>query len=172
MKKNVVLSYKKDGRLNFASITLTNDHAEILKLSPDNRDIVLEYIDDVLTIHPYLNDSKILEENSKLKGKLIKLISIVKANYDKSRNSFKLYIPSGVVKNWELENNKVVDMTVSEDKIIFKQFKQEEVMGNEEIINIYSPEYIRTALPVITVKVEKGGVGKTFYGKRRNYKYI
>lgn len=163
MKKNVVLSYKKDGRLNFASITLTNDHAEILKLSPDNRDIVLEYIDDVLTVHSYLNDSKILEENSKLKGKLIKLISIVKANYDKSRNSFKLYIPSGVVKNWELENNKIVDMTVSEDKIIFKQFKQEEVMGNEEIINIYSPEYIRTALPVITVKVEKGGVGKTFF---------
>ena len=35
MKKNVVLSYKKDGRLNFTSITLTNDHAEILKLSPE-----------------------------------------------------------------------------------------------------------------------------------------
>ena len=86
MKKNVVLSYKKDGRLNFASITLTNDHAEILKLSPDNRNVVLEYIDDILTAHPYLKDSKILEENSKLKGKLIKLISIVKANYEFSSN--------------------------------------------------------------------------------------
>ena len=36
-------------------------------------------------------------------------------------------------------------------------------MVDQDILNIYSPEYIRNTLPIITVKVEKGGIGKTFF---------
>lgn len=36
-------------------------------------------------------------------------------------------------------------------------------MADQDILNIYSPEYMRSEFPVITVKVEKGGIGKTFF---------
>lgn len=161
MKKNVVLSYKKDGRLNFASLTLTNDHTEILKINSENRNIVIEYIDDILTLLP--GNTEILEENQSIAGKLVKLKTISKANYDKTRNSFKFYIPLGIIKNWNLENNKAVDMFLYDNKIILKPYQEEKMIDkNAEIVNIYSPEYIRYTLPVLTVKVEKGGIGKTF----------
>lgn len=65
MKKNIIIAYKKDGRLNFGSISFTKDHSEILKLTPENRDVVMEYKDDTLILYPYKEG---IVDEKKIKG--------------------------------------------------------------------------------------------------------
>ncbi|WP_294066101.1 AAA family ATPase [uncultured Fusobacterium sp.] len=161
MKKNIIIAYKKDGRLNFGSISFTKDHSEILKLTPENRDVVMEYKDDTLILYPYKEG---IVDEKKIKGEsLIYLTSYVKINYDKSKNGFKFQFPPEIIRKWNLEENKCVDLIVEENKIIFKPYEEENTMADQDVLNIYSPEYIRNTLPIITVKVEKGGIGKTFF---------
>ena len=160
MKKNIIIAYKKIGRLNFGSISFTKDHSEILKLTPENRDVVMEYKDDTLILYPYKEG---IVDEKKIKGEsLIYLTSYVKINYDKSKNGFKFQFPPEIIRKWNLEENKCVDLIVEENKIIFKPY-EENTMADQDVLNIYSPEYIRNTLPIITVKVEKGGIGKTFF---------
>lgn len=160
MKKNIIIAYKKDGRLNFGSISFTKDHSEILKLTPENRDVVMEYKDDTLILYPYKEG---IVDEKKIKGEsLIYLTSYVKINYDKSKNGFKFQFPPEIIRKWNLEENKCVDLIVEENKITFKPYEEENTMEDQDVLNIYSPEYIRNEFPIITVKVEKGGVGKTF----------
>lgn len=161
MKKNIIIAYKKDGRLNFGSISFTKDHSEILKLTPENRDVVMEYKDDTLILYPYKEG---VVDEKKIKGEsLVYLTSYVKINYDKSKNGFKFQFPPEIIRKWNLEENKCVDLIVGENKIIFKPYEEENIMVDQDVLNIYSPEYIRNTLPIITVKVEKGGIGKTFF---------
>lgn len=161
MKKNIIIAYKKDGRLNFGSISFTKDHSEILKLTPENRDVVMEYKDDTLILYPYKEG---IVDEKKIKGEsLVYLTSYVKINYDKSKNGFKFQFPPEIIRKWNLEENKCVDLIVGENKIIFKPYEEENIMVDQDVLNIYSPEYIRNTLPIITVKVEKGGIGKTFF---------
>nr|WP_317279402.1 ParA family protein [uncultured Fusobacterium sp.] len=161
MKKNIIIAYKKDGRLNFGSISFTKDHSEILKLTPENRDVVMEYKDDTLILYPYKEG---IVDEKKIKGEsLIYLTSYVKINYDKSKNGFKFQFPPEIIRKWNLEENKCVDLIVEENKIIFKPYEEENIMADQDILNIYSPEYIINTIPIITVKVEKGGIGKTFF---------
>ncbi len=44
MKKNVVINYKSDGRLNFGRINLSKNFNNILKISSDNNQVFLEFL--------------------------------------------------------------------------------------------------------------------------------
>ena len=161
MKKNVIIALRKNGTVNFGAVSLTKDHLEILKITPENRDVIIEYKDDILSLSPF-KDGIINEKQSKDED-LIYLKSYIKINYDKTKNGFKFQFPQDIVKKWNLGESKCVDLIIEDDKIVFKPYKEENIMVDQDIINIYSPEYIRNTLPIITVKVEKGGIGKTFF---------
>lgn len=161
MKKNVIIALRKNGTVNFGAVSLTKDHLEILKITPENRDVIIEYKDDILSLSPF-KDGIINEKQSKDED-LIYLKSYIKINYDKTKNGFKFQFPQDIVKKWNLGESKCVDLIIENDKIVFKPYKEENIMVDQDILNIYSPEYIRNTLPIITVKVEKGGIGKTFF---------
>lgn len=161
MKKNVIITFRKSGIVNFGAVSLTKDHSEILKITPENRDVIIEYKDDVLSLSPFKED--ISKEKQSKDGDLVYLKDYVKINYDKTKNGFKFVLPQDIVKKWNLDKNKCVDLIIEDDKIVFKPYEEENIMVDQDILNIYSPEYIRNTLPIITVKVEKGGIGKTFF---------
>ena len=162
MKKNVNINYKKDGRLNYGRVNLGTDINEILKVSPENNEVCIEFKDNELIVEPVVPN--IVEQVSKIKDELIYMKGISKLSQEKNKNSFKFVFPNAIIKKWELEKEKVIDMNVYENKIIFKPYQmQEEAMINEQILNVYSPEYIRTVISIIAVKVEKGGIGKTLF---------
>lgn len=77
--------------------------------------------------------------------------SLVKLSYDKSKDSFKFLIPLPIVKKWNLEQSKVVELIQYDDKVVFKQYKEEKVIMTKDLI------------PIFAFKVVKGGVGKTFF---------
>lgn len=161
MKKNVIIALRKNGTVNFGAVSLTKDHLEILKITPENRDVIIEYKDDILSLSPF-KDGIINEKQSKNED-IVYLKSYIKINYDKSKNGFKFQFPQDIVKKWNLDKSKCVDLIIEDDKIIFKPYEEENIMVDQDILNIYSPEYMRSEFPVITVKVEKGGIGKTFF---------
>lgn len=161
MKRNVIIALRKNGTVNFGAVSLTKDHLEILKITPENRDVIIEYKDDILSLSPF-KDGIINEKQSKNED-IVYLKSYIKINYDKSKNGFKFQFPQDIVKKWNLDKSKCVDLIIEDDKIIFKPYEEENIMVDQDILNIYSPEYMRSEFPVITVKVEKGGIGKTFF---------
>lgn len=161
MKKNVIIALRKNGTVNFGAVSLTKDHLEILKITPENRDVIIEYKDDILSLSPFKGG--IINEKQSKDEDLIYLKSYIKINYDKTKNGFKFQFPQDIVKKWNLGESKCVDLIIENDKIVFKPYKEENIMVDQDILNIYSPEYIRNTLPIITVKVEKGGIGKTFF---------
>lgn len=161
MKKNVIIALRKNGTVNFGAVSLTKDHLEILKITPENRDVIIEYKDDILSLSPF-KDGIINEKQSKNED-IVYLKSYIKINYDKSKNGFKFQFPQDIVKKWNLDKSKCVDLIIEDDKIIFKPYEEGNIMVDQDVLNIYSPEYMRSEFPVITVKVEKGGIGKTFF---------
>lgn len=150
MKKNVVINYKSDGRLNFGRINLSKNFNNILKISSDNNQVFLEFLNNELTIKPAI--SGVVEQITKVEDNLVSMRSLVKLSYDKSKDSFKFLIPLPIVKKWNLEKNKVVDVIPYDDKVVFKQYKEEEKIT-----------MTKDLIPIFAFKVVKGGVGKTFF---------
>lgn len=150
MKKNVVINYKSDGRLNFGRINLSKSFNNILKISSDNNQVFLEFLNNELTIKPTI--SGVVEQITKVEDNLVSMRSLVKLSYDKTKDSFKFLIPLPIVKKWNLEKNKVVDVIPYDDKVVFKQYKEEEKIT-----------MTKDLIPIFAFKVVKGGVGKTFF---------
>ena len=150
MKKNVVINYKSDGRLNFGRINLSKNFNNILKISSDNNQVFLEFLNNELTIKPTI--SGVVEQITKVEDNLVSMRSLVKLSYDKTKDSFKFLIPLPIVKKWNLEKNKVVDVIPYDDKVVFKQYKEEEKIT-----------MTKDLIPIFAFKVVKGGVGKTFF---------
>lgn len=150
MKKNVVINYKSDGRLNFGRINLSKNFNNILKISSDNNQVFLEFLNNELTIKPAI--SGVVEQITKVEDNLVSMRSLVKLSYDKNKDSFKFLIPLPIVKKWNLEKNKVVDVIPYDDKVVFKQYKEEEKIT-----------MTKDLIPIFAFKVVKGGVGKTFF---------
>lgn len=150
MKKNVVINYKSDGRLNFGRINLSKNFNNILKISSENNQVFLEFLNNELTIKPAI--SGVVEQITKVEDNLVSMRSLVKLSYDKSKDSFKFLIPLPIVKKWNLEKNKVVDVIPYDDKVVFKQYKEEEKIT-----------MTKDLIPIFAFKVVKGGVGKTFF---------
>lgn len=149
MEKRVTINYKADGRLNYARINLNKDLNNLLNLSEENNQVLLEYINNEIILKPVILG--IAEQVTKVEENIIYMKNISKLSYEKSKGLFKLLIPLGIAKKWELEKNNIVDMIIYEDKIVIRPYKEEKV------------ELENKLLPIFAFKVVKGGVGKTFF---------
>lgn len=149
MEKRVTINYKTDGRLNYARINLNKDLNNLLNLSEENNQVLLEYINNEIILKPVILG--IAEQITKVEENIIYMKNISKLSYEKSKGLFKLLIPLGIAKKWELEKNNIVDMIIYEDKIVIRPYKEEKV------------ELENKLLPIFVFKVVKGGVGKTFF---------
>lgn len=152
MKKKVQITLK-NGKLNFARIGLTKPMEKVLDINFDKTEIILEYKNKILTLAPYLEKKD--DEREEIKNDtyiiLKKVGNVIK---DTKRNSFRFNIPSLIAKEWDLQNNKFVDLKIKDNKIEITQYKDE--------ID-YTADNLKKLLPIFTVKVEKGGIGKTFF---------
>lgn len=149
MEKRVTINYKTDGRLNYARINLNKDLNNLLNLSEENNQVLLEYINNEIILKPVILG--IAEQITKVEENIIYMKNISKLSYEKSKGLFKLLIPLGIAKKWELEKNNIVDMIIYDDKIVIRPYKEEKV------------ELENKLLPIFAFKVVKGGVGKTFF---------
>jgi cellulose biosynthesis protein BcsQ len=149
MEKRVTINYKTDGRLNYARINLNKDLNNLLNLSEKNNQVLLEYINNEIILKPVILG--IAEQITKVEENIIYMKNISKLSYEKSKGLFKLLIPLGIAKKWELEKNNIVDMIIYDDKIVIRPYKEEKV------------ELENKLLPIFAFKVVKGGVGKTFF---------
>ncbi|MCB8564506.1 ParA family protein [Fusobacterium ulcerans] len=142
-KIRVTIQYKKDRRLNYARINLGKDYVETLKLNPEEKEVLLEYKDGIITIEKFENTTR--EEVRTLdKERLKYLKTVVKLSYEEKRNNYKMLIPLPIVAEMELEKNNFVEIKIENNQIIMQGVDMNK-KGK-----------------MIVVKVNKGGIGKTF----------
>lgn len=151
--KNIILTNKPDGRLNNARLNLTKDMVDFLKLSPDNKEIQLEYKDKTIFLFPATKP--IQEESKKNNGEyLLYWKTIIKATYEKGKNNFKILIPLPIIKNMNItakNKNVIVELLKDKIKIVtVEESKEDNTMQQEKTAKVYM------------VSVKKGGSAKSF----------
>lgn len=150
MKKNIVITKNKEGKIINGRLSLTKDISKVLKLTPDSRNILVKFYSNKLTLTSVSEELVEVEEIKRYtENKISYYKGILVANYDKNRNSYKLNIPFFLLKQWNLEEKKSVELKVFEKEIVLEEFKNE-VSTKNRLKGIF------------TFKVEKGGIGKTF----------
>ena len=140
-KIKINLLFKKDGRLNQARITLNREILQQLELNEFNNDVIIKTIGDEVLIYSD-NNSEDIDEKTTYKRKLI----YDKGGKNKEYIACKLSIPLQLVKKMEItkESNEV-EIEILNKKMTIRQIGGEK-MGKGQMI---------------TVKVNKGGIGKT-----------
>lgn len=146
MKKKVGLFYKKNGSFNNAVLTVDKSIIEALNVSKEENEIVFSMENRIITLTKGRCEEELEEKD--IHGNLLKYRKNVNINFskvykDKDYYVAKLNIPFGVVDTLKItkESN---DVTVTiGDK--FVTIDREERVGK-----------------VYTLKVNKGGIGKTF----------
>ena len=155
MKKNVLITYGKNRTVNSATIFFTKNNLELLKITSETKEVIIEYKNDILTIYPFKEG--IIDEKYTKGETIIYLKSYIKLEYNKQRSKFQFQIPYEIIKNWNLGENKHVDLKLEKDRLVFKRYKEQKPRYE------YRPEHIRNTIPVINIKSITGGVGKTFF---------
>lgn len=150
MEKKVTINYKADGRLNYARINLNKDLNNILGLSSENNQILLEYVNNKIILTPAIFG--VVEQINKIDENIVYMKNISKLSYEKASGTFKFLIPLGIAKKWGLEKDNRIDMIVDENQLIIEPYKEEKEVELENKL-----------LPIFAFKVVKGGVGKTFF---------
>ena len=154
MKKNVLITYGKNRTVNSATIFFTKNNLKLLKITSETKEVIIEYKNDILTIYTFKEG--IIDEKYTKGETIIYLKSYLKLEYNKQRSKFQFQIPYEIIKNWNLGENKYVDLKLEKDRLVFKRYKEQKPRFE------YSPEYISTRIPIVTIKVITGGIGKTF----------
>ncbi len=146
MKKKVGLFYKKNGSFNNAVLTVDRNITEALGISKEENQIVFSMENRVITLTKGRTVEEIEERD--IHGDIIKYKKNVTVNFskvykDKDYYVAKLNIPFGIVDTLKItkEDNEV-NITIETDKV---KIDREERIGK-----------------VYTLKVNKGGIGKTF----------
>jgi chromosome partitioning protein len=148
MKKKIGIYYKQNGIFNNAVLTVEKQMIELLEISKQDNNIIIEFKDNTITLKKGITDKEI--EINNLNGGIIELKKNIGVNFSKISKEkdyyvAKLNIPFSVVNTLKLtptENE--VDITLNEkDKFI--TIKKVTKMGK-----------------MIAFKNNKGGVGKTF----------
>ena len=145
MKKRIGIFYKKENPNVISSAVLNVDREmiEILGISIKENDIKFSFKDNKITIQKGSFENPIKSKDKNIIEKNIKL-NFTKVYKDKDYLITRLNIPSAVIKAMNLtsEDNEVEVIEV-DDKIVIERSKKE--MGK-----------------VFSIKVNKGGIGKTF----------
>lgn len=150
MKKNIVITKNKEGKIINGRLSLTKDISKILNLTPESRNILIKFYSNKLTLTSLNEEIAEIEEIKRYtENEMSYYKGVLVANYDKNRNSYKLNIPFFLLKQWNLEEKKSIELKVFENEIVLEEFK-EEVLTQNRLKGIF------------TFKVEKGGIGKTF----------
>lgn len=162
----ISLSYKKDGRLNGSALNLKKDFIKVLGISEIEKEIIFEYYDK--KIHLKKGTTEVEEEKKNSNGSIISISKNYYIKYDKVKNnkSTKLIIPLPVILDMGIsDNDREVEIEMIGNEILIKKAKIQknkgEVMEQKEgTINQSISEMLAL---VTTVKVNKGGIGKTFF---------
>lgn len=147
----ISLAYKKDGRLNGASLSLTKNIIRALEVNEKDNGIIFEYKDKEISLVKGRTD--IEEEKKNALGEYLVLKKNHTIKFTKIKNSYitKVSIPISILGDFGInEMDKEVNIEIEKNKVIIK--KEVKIMENKDI----------EVGKVITVKVNKGGVGKTF----------
>lgn len=152
MKKKIGIFYKKENPNVISSAVLNVDREmiEILGISIKENDIKFSFKDNKITIQKGSFENPIKSKDKNIIEKNIKL-NFTKVYKDKDYLITRLNIPSAVIKAMNLtsEDNEVEVIEV-DDKIVIERSKKE--MGK-----------------VFSIKVNKGGIGKTFLTVQLGY---
>lgn len=175
MKRKIVLTYKKNGTFNQAVLTIDKKSLNILNLKQDEMVVYLSYLNNEIILKKTDNkrvEKIIIDKDGNLKelSKNINL-NISHSNKEKGYFNYKLTIPVPIVKAMELDKDPNVDIRVEKNNIIItslknKDYKNYIVEGPEEIVfREEKSEYNQGGKlnNIFTVKVNKGGIGKTFF---------
>lgn len=152
MKKRIGIFYKKENPNVISSAVLNVDREmiEILGISIKENNIKFSFKDNKITIQKGSFENPIKSKDKNIIEKNIKL-NFTKVYKDKDYLITRLNIPSAVIKamNFSSEDNEVEVIEV-DDKIVIERSKKE--MGK-----------------VFSIKVNKGGIGKTFLTVQLGY---
>ena len=175
MERKIVLTYKKNGNFNQAILTIDKKIIKTLNLSENEMGIYLSYSNNEITLKKRDNkriEKTIMDKNGDLK-ELSKNINfnISYSNKEKGYFNYKLTIPGPIVKAMKLDKDPNIDIRTEEDKIIITSLKYkdyrnyiveepEETIFREEISEYNQGGKMNN---IFTVKVNKGGIGKTFF---------
>ena len=175
MKRKIVLTYKKNGTFNQAVLTIDKKSLNILNLKQDEMVVYLSYLNNEIILKKTDNkraEKIIIAKDGNLKelSKNINL-NISHSNKEKGYFNYKLTIPVPIVKAMELDKDPNVDIRVEKNNIIItslknKNYKNYIVEEPEEIVfREEKSEYNQGGKlnNIFTVKVNKGGIGKTFF---------
>ncbi|GAA6326343.1 hypothetical protein F350042L8_34410 [Fusobacterium ulcerans] len=166
----ISLSYKKDGRLNGSALNLKKDFIKALGISETEKEIIFKYCDKKIHLKKGITDVE--EEKKNSNGNIISISKNYYIKYDKVKNnkSTKLTIPLPVILDMGItDNEREVEIEIIENEILIK--KAETQKSKEEGMQLNSKDKTRNLEEIIaemlalvaTVKVNKGGIGKTFF---------
>ena len=175
MERKIVLTYKKNGNFNQAVLTIDKKILKALNLLEDETTIYLNYSNYKIILKRRDNkrvEKTIIDKDGKLKelSKNINL-NVSHSNKEKGYFNYKLTIPGVIVKAMELDKKPNIDIKTEGDKIIITSLKYrdyrnyiveepEEMIFKEEISEYNQGGKMNN---IFTVKVNKGGIGKTFF---------
>lgn len=145
LKKKITISYKKNNPnvMNGATLNLDREILDILGITLKETEIMFSFKNDKITIMKGHFDNPIKSKDKSILEKNIEL-NFTKVYKDKDYLVTRLNIPSTVIRSMGLtQEENEVDLTIIDEKIIIEKSKQEK--GK-----------------VISIKVNKGGIGKTF----------
>ena len=173
MERKIVLTYKKNGNFNQAILTIDKKILKSLNLSENETGIYLSYLNNEITLKKRDNkriEKIIMDKDGNLKelSKNINL-NVSHSNKEKGYFNYKLTIPGAIV--MELDKDPNIDIRTERDKIIIIPLKDkdyrnymveepEEMIFKEEISEYSQGGKMNN---IFTVKVNKGGIGKTFF---------
>ena len=175
MERKIVLTYKKNGNFNQAILTIDKKILKSLNLIENETGIYLSYSNNEIVLKKRDNkriEKTIMDKDGNLKelSKNINL-NVSHSNKEKGYFNYKLTIPGPIVKTMELDKDPNIDIRTEGDKIIITSLKykdyrnyivedSEETIFREEISEYNQGGKMNN---IFTVKVNKGGIGKTFF---------
>lgn len=161
-KKNLLVYYKNDGRLNGVKLTLDKAIINKLNLTKEDNKIIFKYKNKQIQIEKGTveKEIEIKEENTFIE---ILKNSIITFEENKGYYTPKLNIPLGIANEWGInKDNKTVILKL--DNNTFFIYREEDNMKHQEAVptKTSGSKILKRNGKVITIKVGKGGIGKSF----------
>lgn len=141
---NISLGYKHDGRLSTATLPITREILNFLKIKEKNEQILFEYKDKNIVLSKYQDNFDCFEQ-LKNENTVFYYKKNIKFVFYKNK-SVKLNIPLSILNDFGItKDNRSIKYEFREDKIVIQRAENENKSGK-----------------TFMLKINKGGVGKTF----------